>query len=84
MNGILETETEVVPHEVKVDAGQLGLDERPQAPEEMRSLVRERKGNVHKGLAPVCCGERNVICNYPTQLTRAYTDTKPMVNTPNS
>lgn len=37
-----------IPQEVKVDGGELGLNQRPETPEEMRCLDREEKENSIK------------------------------------
>lgn len=69
-----------IPQEVKVDGGELGLNQSPETPEEMRRLDtegREWTTGRHNGLACTCCLKVNVVSNYPTQLTWACT--KPAV-----
>lgn len=62
-----------IPQEVKVDGGELGLNQRPETPEEMRCLDKRGEGEQHKGLACSHCVKVNVVSNYTTQLTQAYT-----------
>lgn len=57
-----------VPQEVKVDAGELGLNQRPQTPEEMGRLARERKENVRKRLTSVVVKEMSFLITQHTSL----------------
>lgn len=65
-----------LPQKVKVNGGEVGLNQSPETPDEMRRLDTGRESNrqTHRIKMDSLPGSKGRVSNYPTHLTRACTE----------